>query len=116
MFKEFFVEELTELAQYLDNSIYHLDGPTSVGNLEHLVEIEPLDGVQWVPGAGSKPMPEWFDLVRAIQDGGKCMQISCRPDEVEFFTSRLKPEGVFIVTGCRSEDEARALVRQVEKA
>jgi len=116
MFKEFFVEELTELAQYLDNSIYHLDGPTSVGNLEHLVQIEPLDGVQWVPGAGSKAMSEWLDLLLAIQDGGKCMQINCGAGEVEFLTSHLKPEGVFIVTGCRSEDDARALVRQVEKA
>ena len=115
MFQEFFLYEIEELSRYLDNSIFHLDGPSSLGNLDALLEIDTLDGIQWVPGAGSKPMAEWVDVCARILDAGKCLQISCRPEEVEFLLSRLKPEGLFISTSCTTEEEAYAVLKKVEK-
>ncbi|KPJ63100.1 MAG: hypothetical protein AMS15_01740 [Planctomycetes bacterium DG_23] len=114
MFGEFFLYEIEELSRYLDNSIYHLDGPSSLGNLDALLEIDTLDGIQWVPGAGAKPMSGWVDVSARILDAGKCLQISCKPEEVEFLLSELKPEGLFISTTCKTEDEAYALLRKVE--
>jgi len=114
MFREFFLYEIEELSRHLDNSIYHLDGPSSLGNLDYLLEIDTLDGIQWVPGAGSKPMAEWVDVCARILDAGKCLQISCRPEEVEFLLKRLKTEGLFISTHCATEEEAYTLLKKIE--
>lgn len=116
MFREFFLEDLTDLAEYLDNSLYHLDGQIALGNLDDLLSMEVLDGIQWVPGAGAKPMSEWVDVLRRIQDAGKCLQISCAADEVELLLSELRHGGLLISTGAPSEAEARALLRKVEEA
>jgi len=115
MFEEFFVEEQEVLSRYLDNSMFHLDGPMALSNLDRLLQIESLDGIQWVPGAGAKPMSEWLDVCRRILDAGKCLQISCKPEEVDFLLSHLKHEGLFISTYCRSEKEAREVLRIVER-
>ena len=114
MFEEFFLDDIAEMARYLDNSLYHLDGAIALGNLDHLLSIEALDGIQWVPGAGAKPMSQWLDVLRRVQDGGKCLQISCAPGEAEFLLSQLKHGGLFISTGCSSEDGARDLLHTVE--
>lgn len=115
MFEEFFVEEQETLSKYLDNSIFHLDGPMALNNLDRLLQIESLDGIQWVPGAGAKPMSEWLDVCRRVLDAGKCLQISCKPEEVDFLLSHLKHEGLFISTYCRSEKEARQVLRIAER-
>ena len=115
MFEEFFVEEVERLSKYLDNSLYHLDGPLSIGNLDRLLEIDSLDGIQWVPGAGAKPMSEWTGLCAKVLDAGKCLQITCTPNEVELLLSKLKHGGLFLSTHCSSEREARGVLRIVER-
>jgi len=115
MFEEFFIEEQEILSKYLDNSIFHLDGPMALNNLNRLLEIESLDGIQWVPGAGAKPMSEWLDVCAKILDAGKCLQITCKPEEVEFLLSKLKHGGLFLCTYCRTEREARSVLKIVER-
>jgi len=115
MFREFFLQEQETLSRYLDNSIFHLDGPMALGNLDILLQMEALDGIQWVPGAGAEPMSRWVDVCRKVLDGGKCLQIGCTPNEVEFLLSKLKHEGLFISTNCSTEREARNLLRIVER-
>jgi hypothetical protein len=114
MFKEFFLyEDVVVLSQHLDDSIYHLDGPIALGNLDYLLEVESLDGVQWVPGAGAKPMPQWVDVCSRILNAEKCLQIGCASNGVEFLLSRLKHEGLFITTYCGTEEEAYKLLDTV---
>jgi len=115
MFEEFFVEEQEILSRYLDNSIFHLDGPMALGNLDRLLQIDSLDGIQWVPGAGAKPMSEWLNVCRKILDAGKCLQIACMPEEVDFLLSNLRHEGLFIKTHCRTEKEARDVLKIAER-
>jgi len=113
MFEEFFLEDIRQMARYLDNSIYHLDGPSALANLPLLLELEELDAIQWVPGAGSKPMAQWTDVLKRIQQAGKGLTIDCAPNEVLPILRELRPEGVLIFTQCASEEEGRALLRQV---
>lgn len=114
MFREFFLEEQTILANYLDNSIFHLDGPMALGNLNHLLEIDRLNGIQWVPGAGSKPMLAWIHVCQKILDANKCLVINCEPEEVESLLSRLKHRGLMLCVSCRSEREAKSLLKIAE--
>jgi len=117
MFREFIVEqEVERISRYLDNSIFHLDGPLALGNLDILLDVDSLDGIQWVPGAGAEPMSRWVDVCSKILDAGKCLQISCEPHEVEFLLSRLKHEGLLLATHCNTEREARSLLKMVERS
>ncbi len=115
MFVEFFLGEIEELAAYLDNSIYHLDGPIALGNLPHLLEVSALDGIQWVPGAGALPMSRWVDVCRRVLAGGKCLNINCEAHETEYLLSVLPHEGLFVQTYCGSEAEGRDLLRRIER-
>ena len=114
MFEKFFLEDIRELSDFLDNSLYHLDGAIALGNLDHLLGIESLDGIQWVPGAGARPMSQWVEVCSRVLDAGKCLQISCAADEVEFLLSRLDHRGLFITTYCSSQEEARDLLSKAE--
>lgn len=114
MFEEFFLYEIKEFSEYLDNSIYHLDGPFALGNLDYLLNIDTLDGIQWIPGAGAKPMKEWVDVCNKVLSSEKCLQIFCEPDEVEFLLSRLKSEGLFLCIYCDTEDEAYHLLKKAK--
>lgn len=117
MFKEFILEEEVErLSKHLDNSMFHLDGPIALSNLDILLDVGSLDGIQWVPGAGAEPMSRWVDVCAKILDAGKCLQITCESDEVEFLLSKLTHEGLFISTSCNTEKEARSLLRKVERS
>jgi len=114
MFRRFFLDDIRQLAEYLDNAIYHLDGPMALGNLDYLLEIESLDGIQWVPGAAARPMSRWVDVCARVLDAGKCLQISCTPQEVEFLLSELDHRGLFITTHCDSEEQGRHLLKRAE--
>lgn len=115
MFTEFFLEEQIRLSRYMGNSIFHLDGPMALGNLDILLEVESLNCIQWVPGAGAKPMPEWVDICAKVLDAGKCLQIGCLPTEVGFLLSKLKHEGLFITTHCSTEKQARSVLKIAER-
>jgi len=117
MFSEFIVgEEVERISKHLDNSIFHLDGPLALGNLDVLLRVDSLDGIQWVPGAGAEPMSRWVDVCSKVLDAGKCLQISCEPHEVGFLLSRLKHEGLLLATHCSTEREARGLLKTVERS
>ncbi len=114
MFEELFLYEIRELSGCLDNSIYHLDGPCALGNLDSLLATDSLDGIQWIPGAGAKPMKEWVNICSKVLNSRKCLHICCQPDEVNFLFSKLKHEGLFLSTHCNTEDEAYKLLKRVK--
>jgi 5-methyltetrahydrofolate--homocysteine methyltransferase len=114
MFADFFLPDVRELAGYLDNSLYHLDGPSALGNLLHVLEVDELDGIQWVPGAGRERMMQWLGVCRRVLEAGKCLQIAVAADEVEYILSELHHEGLFITTWTASEAAGRALLERIE--
>lgn len=115
MFVEFFLPEIVELAGYLDNSIYHLDGPSALGNLPHLLGVDALDGIQWVPGAGAKPMTEWIGVCREVLEAGKCLHVSAPADEVPLLLEQLPHEGLAVCTWCGDAARGRGLLEDVER-
>jgi hypothetical protein len=114
MFEEFLLPEISAEAAHLDNSLYHLDGPLAIRHVEALCSIEELDGIQWTPGAGQKPMRDWAPLLKKIQDLGKCVYIGAPCDDVLGIVEQLDPGMLFIVTNARSAEDADALVRAAE--
>jgi hypothetical protein len=114
MWREFFLPGIVEQARYLDNCEFHLDGPEAVCHLDTLLEIPEINGIQWQPGAANYPMTNWIDLLRRIQEAGKTIQISCRPDEVETLLGELYANGLLIRTSCPTRAGADELLKKVE--
>lgn len=112
MFHEFFLPTLLAEIDYLDHSLFHLDGPGALKHLDSLLKIDKLGGIQWVPGANTGPMIQWLPVLKRIQAAGKLLHLSVEPDEVEPLLRELKPEGLCLQTHVGSEEEAENLVRQ----
>lgn len=117
MFDDFFLPGLAEECRHLGASLYHLDGPGAIRHLDSLLAIPELTAVQWVPGAGKGPATRWLDLYRRIQAAGKAVQVlDVTVPEVATVIEALDPRGVWLdVVGVRDADEARAVLRQVER-
>ena len=115
MYEEFFLEELVSEINYLDHSIYHLDGPDALKHLDLILDIPRLNAVQWVPNLVGKDIAKWIPLYRKIQAKKKAIIVYCQPDEVDFVLENLAPEGLLIATNCSSVEEARRLLLKKRK-
>ncbi|MFW6270556.1 MAG: hypothetical protein ACOC4G_10810 [Bacillota bacterium] len=107
-----YIEQQTEWVQ---RTIYHLDGPGATRHLDSLLALDKLDGIQWVPGAGAPPPSGWISLLQKIQKAGKLLDISVNKEEVEILLKKLNPEGLLMKTRCDSPAEADELIQNVKK-
>jgi len=111
-FAQFFLPELIDEIEWLDRSIYHLDGPRALCHLDTILAIPGLDAVQFVPGAGSMPAATWIPVCRRIQDAGKNIHMQIEPHEIDQFMEALSPEGVMLSITASSVEEADWLVQK----
>ncbi len=117
MYREFVLPELTAEVNSLDASFYHLDGPGALKHLDDILSIEKLGGVQWVYGAGQPTAAHWLPVLQKIQNAGKLIQVEVFPQDLDVLLENLRPEGVMMnLSGARTEEEAKALIRKVEKS
>ncbi len=115
MYKEFFLPELLAEIEWLDRSIYHLDGPGALRHLDTLLEIDKLDAIQYVFGDGAKPASRWMDVYQRIQASGKGMYIAAEPWEIPLFMDRLDPEGTMFHIAANSVEEADSIIQMISR-
>ncbi|MHB0856089.1 MAG: uroporphyrinogen decarboxylase/cobalamine-independent methonine synthase family protein [Anaerolineae bacterium] len=113
LFDRYFLPALAQQTEWIERTIYHLDGPGSLPHLESILALPRLDGIQWVPGAGATVMTDWIPLLQRIQAAGKKLTLSCGPGEVRRLLTELKPEGLLLSVGCANIQEADELEHQV---
>lgn len=118
MFEEFVVPYLTEQCNFLDYSLYHVDGPDAVRSVDPLLEIPSLNALEFTPGpqvpSGGKPC--WYDFYKKIKAAGKGVQaVEILPDEVEPLLDEVGPEGMYIMVEFETEEEIDAVAKVVEK-
>ena len=116
MFRDFVVPHLTAQCEWLDYSLYHLDGTQAFHQLDAILAIEPLDAVEWTPQAGlpGGGHQRWYELYRRIKAAGKSVQaIGVKPEEIEPLIDAVGAEGLYIMSGTNTEPEARALLCRV---
>jgi hypothetical protein len=119
MFRRFVVPPLTQQCEWLDYCLYHLDGTQALQHVPALLEIEPLDAIQWTPQAGQPTggNPQWYDLYRRIKQAGKGVQVfDIALEEVVPLIESVGPEGLFIITrSAPDQDAAERVVQVVER-
>ncbi|MFI5384613.1 MAG: hypothetical protein ACHQ50_00680 [Fimbriimonadales bacterium] len=112
MFQQFVVPALTEQCEWLDYSMYHLDGTQAIQHLDALLEIEALDAIEWTPQAGIERGgdPRWYDLYRRIRAAGKSVQaVDVEPEQVGPLLDAVGPGGMYVMVQAESERQARDL-------
>ena len=118
MFEEFVLPIVEGHCRRLERTVYHLDGVGQLPHLEMFLEIEELDGIQWVPGAG-KPTcgdPCWFQYYRRIQEKGKLLVLGgVLPEQVDGLVRALKPEGVLVSLWVSNEETAEEVLRKFRR-
>ena len=117
-FEKFVQPSIIRQAEAMDRAIYHLDGPGQIPHIDHLLDINKLDGIQWVPGSGNPGGcdEKWYPLYQKIQSKGKKLIItSVENDKIEKLLDNISIKGVFLQTSCETEEDAKHLLALIEK-
>lgn len=114
MFRDLAGEELQAELDYLDASIFHLDGPGALKNLDFILSQKKLRGVQWVYGAGQPTAAHWLDVLHRIQDAGKAIHIEVYPEDVPVLVKELRPQGLLMNLTAGTPAQARELFELVQ--
>ncbi|MCB9435207.1 MAG: hypothetical protein H6668_24860 [Ardenticatenaceae bacterium] len=113
-FRRFVAPYIREQCQWLDHSLYHLDGVGAMRHVDALLEIEELDAIQWTPGV-DQPQggdPCWYDLYKRILAGGKSVMPSLvEVDELQPLLDAIGPHGVNVMLMFRTEQDIETAVK-----
>jgi hypothetical protein len=114
-FRDIFLPAVQKQTEFLDHSVYHVDGVSAFAHVDALCELPRLGALQILPGAG-KPSPlHYMDTLKKVQSRGKNLHITIPANEVETALRELSARGLFIHTWCATEEEARQLLKDAEK-
>lgn len=123
MFSDFCWSDTLETANYSDYNIYHLDGPDAARHLPKILELEKVNCIQWIQGAGNPYPSKWLDMLKNIQHAGKSVQLCYLPGhgekadffkEIEILCNSLDASKLFFWFVTDSIEKADALVRHAE--
>jgi hypothetical protein len=115
MFRAIFLPSIEMQLNYLDYSIYHLDGVGAFAHVDALCELPKLNGIQVVPGDGKPNALHYMDMLKKIQRAGKNLQILLPPEDVETALENLSSKGLLITTRCKTEEQGRQLLKMAER-
>lgn len=114
MFKCFVLPNLVKQTEFLEKSIYHLDGPGEIPHLSHILSMPRLTAIQWVSGDGAPNVgdPCWYEMYEQIQNAGKGLILfDVDPDKLEQLLSRISSKGLYISIHCQSHSQAKDLMQ-----
>lgn len=80
MFERFVIPDLAACCDFLDHGVYHLDGRGQIPHVDHLLSLDRLRCIQWVPGEGAGGPQDYPDLLKKIIDAGKLCQVYVTPE------------------------------------
>jgi hypothetical protein len=114
--RRFVLPALEEEASFLDHCVLHFDGPGALPHLDDVLGIKEIDVIQWVPGAGQRPMHEWLDILTHCQDKGKAVQIyGVNVDQVRELHKVLKPDKVVYCVDADTPEPVEDLLKWLER-
>jgi len=109
-YRRFVQPYIRQQTEFLDYSLYHLDGVGAIRHLPALLEIEKLNAIQWTPGVGEPQGgdPKWYDLYKQIIYGGKSVEINwVKPEEVKPLLGAIGRDGIQLNVDFHTEDEVK---------
>lgn len=117
-FRRFVQPFIRQQCQWLDYSLYHLDGVGAIRHLDALLEIDELNAIQWTPGHGQPQGgdPCWYDLYKRILARGiSIMPCWVEIEELQPLLDAIGPEGVNTLMHFRSESDIDRALKIAEQ-
>ena len=115
MFRDIFLPTIQRQTEFLDHTVYHVDGINAFRHVDALCELPRLQALQILPGAGQPSPLFYMDTLRKVQAAGKNLHITIGAEEVENALNALSARGLFIQTSTKTEQEARNLLEMAEQ-
>jgi len=116
MFEDVFLPGIIRECEFLDRSIYHLDGPGALRHLDAILSIDALDALQYVAGDGNWGYHRWVEVYQRAQAAGKAIEVFCELDEIDHVMDTLDPHGLYLsIFGTLTRDQAQGLLHKLEK-
>ena len=114
--RQYIIPALEEEAAFLDHCVYHFDGPGALPHLDDILGIKDIDVIQWVSGAGQKPMWQWLDVLKKCQKAGKGLQIyDLNCEQAKEVSRELDPAGVVYCVNASTAAEVADLCRWLQQ-
>jgi hypothetical protein len=113
-FERFFLPDIERQALAVGRGIFHLDGPGAARHIDALLEIDALQAIQYVAGAGNHAA-DWLPMLKKIQRKGRALQIACESEEIPELARRLEPNGLAFLTGYNREEDMLAAYHRLNR-
>jgi len=114
MYCDLFLPAIKRQVEFLDYSIYHVDGVGSFKHVDALLELPRLQAVQILPGANQPSPLHFMDILKRVQAADKNLAIWIGAEEVELALSALSARGLYMRTYAKTHAQAEELLRQAE--
>ena len=115
-FGEYVMPEMGYQCDWFDIPLYHFDGVEQIRHLDHLLSLEKLRAIQWTSVAGQPSLLEYLPVLKRIQEAGKSLILNAIDGHtIDVLMENLSSKGLYLLLHAKSEDEARDIVKKVEK-
>ncbi len=115
-FKRHVLPGIRDEATYLDRCMYHLDGPGALRHIDDVLSVAEIDVLQWVSGAGQKPMWQWTEVLKKGLAAGKALHIyDITPEQVKVVHSELKSRRCLYQVSSSNAREVEELLKWLKK-
>lgn len=116
MFNTIRLPSLIQEIRHFDQNIFHVDGRGVANHLDALLELDEIQGYQWVQGVGEdRPILQWLDLIRKIQNRGRGVIVDLTVDELEPFMDAMRPEGIYLCIDESNPETQKAILARLLK-
>jgi len=116
MFDDVFLDGIIKECDFLDQSIYHLDGPGALIHLDSILDIKKLNGLQWVCGASNEGYQKWIKIYQKIQNKKKSLMLYLKPNEIDLVFETLRPEGVWLtIYDVENKEQADYILNRIKR-
>ena len=115
MFRKFVLPALQYEAYYLDQAVFHLDGPDALKHLDDILVIDGIGVIQWVSGAGNKPMIEWDEVFQRVHRANKATIIYGSIEEIKNIHGKYPLNLVVYETWVNSEQQGYEFLEWLKK-
>jgi len=117
MYEEFVLPDLRRTTEYMDRSLYHLDGTCQLRFLDQLRACPKLTGIQWNPETTALEPLKWTHAFREMRRRDFSIMINATVDEAIEITKQLGPDGLFFcLPTFNTQGEALAAMERFEKS
>jgi hypothetical protein len=118
MYEKFALPDLRRRTDYLDYSIYHLDGTCQMRFLKLLKTLPKLKAIQWSPEIKTVHPMTWIKDLKEIRNNKLSLYILCNNvEEAIYLTKELGPDGLMMVLPkFNSVVEAEIAIKKIENA